>query len=698
MSQAFHPPAQKPQVLQPLPQALQTLGQETFLKLPLYKAKTPYTVLYVNTELFQQCFEQETAGEENRSFQHMAEVIQDLFSYTLCPEKGTDKPCTGDPIKEAYVDRQVDPLKLSLNGNLGSGRAYYQYHQFNIKGEKTPFAISELDRYSNGVLELEKAMFETIASNSLYQDTAIQLAPVLAILDIHEPCTVDWKSRTCKRAKIIRVDLPQGSGSALTRISHWFQTKQPVTASQFETLAQRIGEMEGEKFLQRIEHGAWSAGNLSTQAHMIDFDTVCSTRSYAPQFSFTPHFLDNYFGYEYRGQLKILKSMVQDRRLNPDRVKYTDLKKQLLATRTHWIQEQFIHWMGLETCPPEFNKKRNQLVTQFITLSSRCYPTPQELELKYLECLNCSPFHFARFFRFYPILKRSPNWSVMLGLEYMLDEIKAIDSERPPVSQIHLDDPNATLKQKVYQQLEGHFIHTHDELVVLTQACGKFIKQYDALFQALLLYQPNPENIELTAYCKNEDRLRMHMPFSMAGPLDDLMLGDLIMEQSPAKILPHQIHRAITQTILSNQRNITNPNKQYQGHPLSNLHVFQDGLFATRHNGQQFQPLLFLNQDFANSNHAELQFCHDGIYHSVQVEPHETSEGQTEWLLLGAWLDHLCLLNLANKELEEGSSLMCFLKNGNPIALQKFQFSFTESATISNFAPLLNPFTVNPLA
>lgn len=699
MTKTFHTPFRKPNALQPLPQALQILGEETFLKLPLYKAKTPYTVLYVNTELFQHCFNQKPFEEENTSFQQMAKVIQDLFSFTLDAEKGA-----GKPIADAYVDRQADPLKLSLNGNLGSGRAYYQYLPFNIKGEKTPFAISELDRYSNGVLELEKAIFETIASNSLYQDTAIQLAPVLAILDIHEPCTVEWKSRLCKRAKIIRVDLPSASGntltgSALTRISHWFQIGQPLRSSHFETLAKQIGQLEGEKFLQRIEHGAWSAGNLSTQAHMIDFDTVCSTRSYAPQYSFTPHFIDNYFGYEYRGQLKILKSMAQDQRLNPDKVRYTDLKKQLLASRTQWIQEQFIQWMGFETCPQKFNKKRNQLVKQFLKLSSRCYPTPQALELKYLDCLSCSPFHFARFFRFYPILRRSQQWSVMLGLEYLLDEIKPIDFEGSPLSHLHPDDPNASLKQKVYQKLDSHFIHTHDELVTLTQACGQFIKRYDDLFQALLPYQPNPEKIELTAYCKNEDRLRMHMPFSMAGPLDDLMQDDLTVNNSSQPFTPHQVHRVITQTILSNQRNLDHPNKQYQGHLLSNLHVFQNGLFATRHKGQKFQPLLFLYQDlshldFAGLNAAECQFYDNTAHHSVQIETLERSNGQTEWVLMGPWLDHLSLLNLA----EEDTGSMSFFQNGNPISLKKFQFSFTELPTISNFAPLLNPFTAIPLA
>ncbi|MBY0405767.1 MAG: hypothetical protein K2X66_17825, partial [Cyanobacteria bacterium] len=225
-----------------LPHAVTTWGKELFLEVPLYEAKEPYQVLYVNRELFKRIFP-EVCGNSDLSFQEMAGVISAYFSTTLDCEKST-----GKQLAQAYIDYQADPLNISLNDNLGSGRAFYQFDIFNIKGEKTPLAKSPRPEYSNGVLELEKAMFETIAANSLYQDTQIQLSPILAILDIGELCRVPWKNTVCKRAKIIRLDLD----GSLNRITHLFQTQKPLSKNDLVAMAQKMGIQEGEKFIHRI--------------------------------------------------------------------------------------------------------------------------------------------------------------------------------------------------------------------------------------------------------------------------------------------------------------------------------------------------------------------------------------------------------------------------------------------------------------
>lgn len=342
------------------PLALERLGAEVFIDVPLYEAKEKYSPLYINETLFSQYFQ-----DNNTNYGHMAQVIQQYFSTTIDPNKAE-----GKPIGTAYVDKQADPLKISLNNNLGSGRAFYQYDIFNIKGEKTPLAQSERDEYSNGVLELEKSIFETVASNSLYQDANIQLSPILAILDINENCTVHWKNKLCKRAKVIRLDL----NGSLNRITHIFQTQRPLTRNELRHTARKIGIMEGEKFLHRIEHGAWSAGNLSEHAHMIDFDTVCAARYRAPQFSFTKWFIDNYFGLEYIGQLKILKSMVEATEINIDRVRYATLEKDLLEAREKHIHQNFAQLMGFEKVSSRHLPAITPLVNQFIKLSTLCYP------------------------------------------------------------------------------------------------------------------------------------------------------------------------------------------------------------------------------------------------------------------------------------------------------------------------------------
>ena len=134
------------------PNALDDLGEDTFVKVPLYQSKIKYEAKYINTELFKKYF-----NDSNVNFEHMSKVISNEFSTTIDKKKSN-----GKIIGYAYIDKQYDPLKISMSGNLGSGRAYYQGDVFNIKGEKTPLAISEREEYSNGVLEFEKSIFERI--------------------------------------------------------------------------------------------------------------------------------------------------------------------------------------------------------------------------------------------------------------------------------------------------------------------------------------------------------------------------------------------------------------------------------------------------------------------------------------------------------------------------------------------------------
>ena len=106
------------------PSALDDLGEDTFVKVPLYQSKIKYEAQYINTELFKKYF-----NDSNVNFEHMSKVISNEFSTTIDKKKSN-----GKIIGYAYIDKQYDPLKISMSGNLGSGRAYYQGDVFNIKG------------------------------------------------------------------------------------------------------------------------------------------------------------------------------------------------------------------------------------------------------------------------------------------------------------------------------------------------------------------------------------------------------------------------------------------------------------------------------------------------------------------------------------------------------------------------------------
>ena len=135
------------ELLKAPPASFKRLGKDLFLPVPLYRAKKRYKPVYINAALFNRLFR----PGKTLSFEEMAVFIQAYFNFTFEKEKGS-----GEPIGTAYVDRQADPLDLSLSGNLGSGRAYYVGKYFNIKGEKTPLAISSKRRFSDGLLEMER--------------------------------------------------------------------------------------------------------------------------------------------------------------------------------------------------------------------------------------------------------------------------------------------------------------------------------------------------------------------------------------------------------------------------------------------------------------------------------------------------------------------------------------------------------------
>lgn len=631
------------------PTALKRLGEDVFIDIPLYESKKRYKTVYVNEALFQRYFE-----DDHTDFEHMANVIERYFSTTIEKEKST-----GKRVGTAYVDKQADPLGISLNNNLGSGRAYYQYDIFNVKGEKTPLATSPRDDYSNGVLEFEKSIYETIASNSLFEDVTIQLSPILAILDIHEECRVFWKDRICKRAKIIRIDLD----GSLDRITHVFQANQPLSKDALLDLARKIGELEGEKFLHRINHGAWSAGNISPKSHMIDFDTVCAVKYRAPQFSFTKKFIENYFGLEYLGQLKIIRSLVETKSVNVDDVDYTRLEKVLLQSRERYIHTHFAELMGFKDVSPNFMPQIRSLVEKFSTLTVKCYPVWEDLNLKCLESEYCAPFNFSRFFRYYPILRRHPDWDPLTAFSYMLECMKEV-----PAFTINdfipQDGEEAIFKKNALIALEPYFINSYDDLLALSQECLEFITDYDELYTQLLENSPHlAGEAETNAYIINQDRTRLFMPHSIAGPIDD-----------EKDVLPYKhLHKVIQTTILANKRR---GSVHQNGLKVSNMTVFKQGYFATLHDqchNHKISLNLFEDCFSCNSTDTWEVMINEKSYPCEVVKDNQIISIESPFF------DNIALLPGTYQDIR-------FFRNDHLISLDNFIFVFTTEPQISSFA------------
>ena len=625
------------------PNALDDLGEDTFVKVPLYQSKIKYEAKYINTELFKKYF-----NDSNVNFEHMSKVISNEFSTTIDKKKSN-----GKIIGYAYIDKQYDPLKISMSGNLGSGRAYYQGDVFNIKGEKTPLAISEREEYSNGVLEFEKSIFETVASNSLYNDTSIKLSPILAILDIKEPCKVSWKKKTCKRAKIIRINID----GSLNRITHIFQGKKQLSANEIKNTAKAFGEQEGEKFLQRIEHGAWSAGNISSKAHMIDFDTVCAVKYRAPQFSFCIWFFENYFGYEHYGQAKILKSLANSKEINIENVSYKELSKIMFKARENYILNNFSKLMGFNYIDKKNLKSIKKLYKLFDELSRKCYPNPEFLSCKQVECYENSPFNFSRFFRLFPILKHRNNFEIFEAYNILTEQLCQFND----FDIKNFDRTNKNNKfyyNHVLQKINKNFIHSFDEYLKLSKKCILFIELYNKFYEKLLNDKTiNKNEIELNAYKYNEDRKYLFMPNTIGGFLD----------KKANEYTSYQMHRAISLGIFSNKRNIEH---KFLNLTPADVTILNEGFFAVllNKNGQHKLSLnLYKDMLDINENDFFEIKINNKKYAVNKVEINEIISIQTDFID-----NHMLLPNFYKK--------IFFYKNNKKISLKK------NNIKLSNFA------------
>ena len=503
------------------------------------------------------------------------------------------------------------------------------------------------------MLEFEKSIFETVASNSLYNDTSIKLSPILAILDIKEPCKVSWKKKTCKRAKIIRINID----GSLNRITHIFQCKKQLSANEIKNTAKAFGEQEGEKFLQRIEHGAWSAGNISSKAHMIDFDTVCAVKYRAPQFSFCIWFFENYFGYEHYGQAKILKSLANSKEINIENVSYKELSKIMFKARENYILNNFSKLMGFNYIDKKHLKSIKKLYKLFDELSRKCYPNPEFLSCKQVECYENSPFNFSRFFRLFPILKHRNNFEIFEAYNILTEQLCQFND----FDIKNFDRTNKNNKfyyNHVLQKINKNFIHSFDEYLKLSKKCILFIELYNKFYEKLLNDKTiNKNEIELNAYKYNEDRKYLFMPNTIGGFLD----------KKANEYTSYQMHRAISLGIFSNKRNIEH---KFLNLTPADVTILNEGFFAVllNKNGQHKLSLnLYKDMLDINENDFFEIKINNKKYAVNKVEINEIISIQTDFID-----NHMLLPNFYKK--------IFFYKNNKKISLKK------NNIKLSNFA------------
>lgn len=483
------------------PGAMKRLGKSVFLKVPLYKAKRQYKIAYINYPLFRKLF----GIKGSLPVAKAREMLLRLFNTTIEKERGA-----GDQVGDAWVDRQFDPLGLSLSGNLGSGRAYYVGKCFNIKGEKTPLAISDQRRFSDGLLEMERAIWETGVANGLQGAISTGLNSVLAILDMDEECEVIWRDAPVRRAKIIRVD----EGGELDRITHLFLATKPLRKKALRDCAKAYGVLEGDKFAERILHGSWSPGNISLKGHLIDFDTVCATKGRAPQYSFTKWHFQNHFGFEIHGQLEILKAIAADRKINADKVPFEELKAIALSALQERMVRRFFGLMGFKDDDKTFKAYRTELqelAELWAELSRKTYYRPDSFSVKEISSLSLHVFDCSAFMRVYAIQKRHGLFTPASAMQLLLHNAFL----KPEAGKEYTLPVQIEYLGKLRGMIGEHFVGSEGELQLLQIAALRFIKRYDALFERILREtKAKHTDVEARAYALNEDRFYMFPTFT----------------------------------------------------------------------------------------------------------------------------------------------------------------------------------------
>jgi len=561
------------------PSAYKRLGKEIFVLQDTYPLSKQFNPIYINEKLYEKIFNVKFKWDEAQN------VISNLFSITLNSEKAENK----ENGIHAYVDKQKDGTNISLSNNLGSGRAYYIGKNFNIKGEKTILATSEREEYNNGYFPLTSAIFETIAANVISHDIEFSSFQVLAILDIDSKYSFIWSGGEFPCGQIVRLD-----NGELDRITHLFQNNTFLSKEEIYSMADKFGKLEGEKFIGRILHGAWSCGNISPKAQMMDFDTICSVKGRNPQYSFTDKYITNYFGYEYLGQIKVIETIV-DSEINKDNVTADEIKEILIRSYNNEINDRFISLMGFDfiKIDEQLRKEINELAQFFKNVSNKMYPNYIDMAVWREYLGNTHIFDFSRFFKYYPILKRSEYWSIDNAINIILNMKSGIIKDRNVA-------PNETVKE--FLEKNNIVVSEKEQFLALLKQIEEFISRYDSVYNKILSNNTDKQYLyERKAFIYNEDREYLMVNQNIKLAIMNLYKKDKIQAKTISKLIETVINTSIR-------------NHKYDAKKIcSNTKIFKEGYFTLCMNdlGKHYLKIV-LFKDVLKTDYSELSLLING--------------------------------------------------------------------------------------
>ena len=444
-----------------IPSSVSLMKPGTFINRKLYSRKEKLKPIYINEKLYEKTF------DKTFDFLEASQNISTLFSLTIDKDKASEEELYSD----AYIDFQSDASDIALNGNKGSGRAYYFGKNYNLKGEYTPLVTSNDPEYNNGKLPLSSAIHEAMISNVIDHTISPGCFKTLAIFDNGEKFKFIYENMVMNCGVMIRTI----DDNDLYRFSHRFVNKIPYSRQELIEISNSFGVMEGNKFIDRLLHGAWSCGNLSIKSNMIDFDTAFYGSGRHPHWSFTNKYITNYFGYEHLGQIMILDSIVKSD-LNIDGVLIDELKEIVVSKRKEQINKRFITLMGFEDYLYEkYKNKIDNLASEFERMSKLCFANYELLDVTKCSSNKCNIFDFSRFFRYFPILKSKDSILANYLLTLVNKEANLVES--------NIDE---SIKEVIDGYFKESFIKTIEEYLNVVLGIEKFINDYSDLYDYIL--------------------------------------------------------------------------------------------------------------------------------------------------------------------------------------------------------------------
>ena len=523
---------------------------DNLVEQPVYVSKNLFRPIYVNKELYEKIFNKEY------TFNDAMNDISNMFSLTLDVKNSSD----GKEIEKAYVDMQYDPLNISMDGNIGSGRAFFYKKEFNIKGDKTKLATSTKSEYNNGKYSLSNAIRETIISNVLADDFEFSTFKTLAILDKNEnynfSIRVFGKDGVTERkinlpcSMIVRVN----EDKLLYRFTNAFSNNDLFSEREIRQIAIKMGESEASKFIDRFLHGAWSCGNMSTEINQIDFEGSFFVKGRFPQYSVTPWFKSNYFGNELTGQLNIIKALIEGSSENSS-VNYIDIEKITIDSYNKKFKEKFCDLIGLNFDDDyhKYKEKIDFLSKSFNELSKFFLPNYSSLNVLEDTSNNTFLFDFSNYFRFYLIHRLKGNYNEYDNLLLILNKSIRFDN-----------DFNQNIIDEVNKQFKNQMIIDDEKMNTAYGMISIFIREYESLFDEVISNSDDIDNIIMKSYIINEDRKYLFGNINIGSVLtNEYMNGELSS---------NDLNTIISTIIELNKRKFYYNKNEY----LTNLVIYKD--------------------------------------------------------------------------------------------------------------------------